>query len=85
MEKFQDGRVTRLGARLSEQYGNDTVSSIRHINQRENFDGLLSFMSKTPTTEKISKGKKEVVVLPDSGPIKGDERVTATDYIITIV
>lgn len=85
IENFQDGRVTRLGARLSEQYGNDTVSSIRHINQGENFDGLLSFMSKTPTTEKISKGKKEVVVLPDSGPIKGDERVTATDYIITII
>jgi len=85
VEKFQDGRVTRLGTRLSEQYGSDTVSSIRHINQGDNFDGLLSFMSKTPTTEKISKGKKEVVILPDSGPIKGDERVTATDYLITII
>lgn len=85
VEAFQDGRVTRLGARLSEQYGSDTVSSIRHIMQGENFDGLITRMSKTPKPKTISKGKNEVVVLPDSGPIMGDERVTATDYLITII
>lgn len=35
--------------------------------------------------ESISGRKKEVVVLPDQAPVKGDERVSAADYIITVI
>ncbi len=82
---YADSKVVNLGERLSEQYGNNAVSSIRHLGQSDNFDGLSPTKSTTPTVERVSNGKREVVILPDSGPIKGDARVTAADYIITVI
>lgn len=85
VQGYNDGKVKRLGARLVEQYGDDTVKSVRNVGNRGRFDNLLGFMSKTPSPEDISSGKKEVVIIPDQGPVKGDERVSAADYIITVI
>ncbi len=83
VEGYRDGFVKRLGARLVEEYGNEHVASIRHLNRSGRFDGLPSFMSQSTTPERISTGKEGIYVLPDQGPIKGDPRVSASDYIIT--
>lgn len=86
VENVADGPIKRLGTRLSEKFGNDQVVSIRALNHSSHFDGLLSFTSKTPSVEDISpKEEGEVVVLPDSGPIKGNPRVTKSDFIITTI
>lgn len=85
-EKGKHLGVKRLGARLSEHFGKQNISSIRALNRTANFDGLLSFMSNSLKVEDVSKsGIGEVVVLPDSGPIKGDPRVTDTDFVITTI
>ena len=82
---YDDGKVKCLGMRLVEQYGEQSVKSVRYVNRRANFDNLPAFMSKTPTPESISKGKEEVLVIPDDGPVKGDVRVSAADYIVAII
>jgi len=85
-EKGKHLGVKRLGARLSEYFGNQNIASIRALNRTSNFDGLLGFMSNTPTVEDVSRrGIGEVVVLPDGGPIKGDSRVTDSDFVITTI
>lgn len=85
VQGYNDGKVKRLGARLVKQYGSETVKSVRYVGNTGRFDNLLGFMPKTPSPENISSGKKEVVVIPDQGPVKGDERVSAADYIITVI
>ena len=85
VEGYADGKIKRLGMHLAEEYGDNRVSSVRFVGNKSSFDRLPSFMSKAPSPEKISEGKNEVVILPDVGPIKGDERVSATDYIITTI
>lgn len=82
---YADGKVKRLGMRLTEEFGDESVASVRYVGRSSNFDNLPSFMSKAPTPEKISHGKNEVVIIPDKGPAKGDDRVSAADYIITVV
>ncbi len=85
VDSFNDGKVKRLGARLMEEYGDEQVASIRFVAGSTNFDNLPSFMSKTPFPEELYNKQNEPVILPDKGPIKGDERVSATDYIITMI
>jgi len=82
---YEDGKTKRLGMRLSEKYGGDTVKSIRHVSEEGAFDGLWSFMTDSPTPKSISKGNKEAIIIPDDGPVKGDPRVTGADYIVAIV
>jgi hypothetical protein len=81
---YSVGFVKRLGARLTEQYG-DAVKSIRYVGPMDRFDGLLPFESRTPTLQDIFGKGKEVVIIPDQGPVKGDEKVSAADFIITII
>lgn len=88
VEKIGNISIKRIGSHLEDVYGGDGgVVSIRSVNENGNFDDLLSFMSKTVTPNDLSvPGKnKQVVILPDDGPIKGDPRVTASDYIVTLI
>lgn len=82
---MRSGKIKPLGMRLVEQYGNTAVKSIRYVGRTGNFDALPAFMSKSPTPENISTGNQEVVVIPDDGPVKGDARVSAADFIITVI
>lgn len=85
VKSYSDGEVRPLGMRLVEQYGDEQVKSIRYVGRRTSFDGLPSFISQTPTPERISTGQAEVVILPDEGPVKGDPRVSAADFIVTVL
>lgn len=46
---------------------------------------MKAVLPKGVSPENVSGGKQEVVVIPDQGPVKGDERVSAADYIITVI
>jgi len=85
VEGYADGKVKRLGARLAEKFGEESIASIRYVGREQGFDNLPNFMSKTASPDKISQGKNEIVIIPDQGPVKGDDRVSTADYIITIV
>lgn len=85
VKAYADGEIISLGMRLSEEFGDENTTSIRYVGESGNFDNLLSHESHTPTPQKISKGENRVVVIPDEGPVKGDSRVSAADYIITII
>jgi hypothetical protein len=85
VEGYSDGKIKRLGMRLVEEYSQERVASVRYVGRSKSFDNLPGFMSKTPSPDKISRGKNEVVIIPDQGPVKGDDRVSAADYIITVV
>jgi hypothetical protein len=84
VQSFYDGEVKPIGARLVEKHGKEAVASVRYVGRTCHFDNLPGFMSKTPAPKDISRGE-EVVIIPDSGPVKGDERVSAADYIITVI
>ena len=81
VEGYADGKTKRLGMLLEEE-NPDAVASIRFVGRGSQFDGL-PFMSKTPSPDKLFPKGGNVVILPDEGPIKGDPRVSAADYIIT--
>ena len=81
-ESYPGGLVTRLGARLARLYGNNSVAAIRPLRRDAHFDNLFSFMSKTPKVRDVLPGSGGVFILPDRGPVKGDQRTTASDYIL---
>jgi erythromycin esterase-like protein len=84
VESYMDGRVKRIGARLAEIFGDEQVRSVRYVGATTNFDNLLGFMSQTPTPADIST-LHDPTILPDDGAVKGDPRVSAADYIITVI
>ena len=84
----------RLGARLSDLYGEDQVKTVRFVNGPSRFDGIFfdgyyyqlkQQLPRAVSPKDITTDGEEVVIIPDEGPIKGDERFTAADYIITII
>ncbi|MDA1021694.1 MAG: hypothetical protein O2962_09150, partial [Cyanobacteria bacterium] len=80
-ENNGDGPIDRIGTLLSRKFGNNQVGSIRLVMPAESFDGL--FFSKKPTQDDVMPDHQGFKILPNAGPIKGDSRVTASDYIIT--
>lgn len=80
-EKNKDGiKINRIGTLLSKKYGGDEVGSIRSVLFESSFDGLI--VSKKKSLRDVMPGHKGFMILPDKGPIKGDPRVTGTDYMI---
>ncbi len=77
--------VKRLGTHLAEEYGDKEVASVRFVGRSMKFDNLVSARSKTPSPEDLYDKQNEPVILPDKGPIRGDETASAADYIITII
>lgn len=80
-ENTDDGPIYRIGTHLSQKFGNNQVGSIRLAVSNKSLDGLR--LSKKPTLDKVMPNHQGFMILPDAGPIKGDPRVTASDYIIT--
>jgi hypothetical protein len=75
--------IERIGSRLAREIGAEAVCSIREVLPEEQFDSLLDFMSTSVHPMDIKTGLNKTVILPDAGPLKGDPRVSAADYIIT--
>lgn len=82
VESYHDGRVMRLGTRLVEQYENQSVISIRHVLSTSYFDASLGFRTDAVKARETFTGTNKMMIIPDKGPLKGDPRVSAADYII---
>lgn len=78
---YHDGyKFIRLAKHLVNEYGDSEVVSVRHVGAEESFNGLIILNGIKPHD---IRGSSEIVILPDDGPVEGDKRVTASDYIIT--
>ncbi len=76
--------IRPLGMRLTEKYGDSLIRSVRPAYREGggHFDNLLPFMSKTPTIAEVINKDDPITIVPDQGPVKGDSRVSATDYVV---
>lgn len=93
-DKHEKQEVKRLGTYLAEKYGDQDVASVRFVDfvisdQQAGgpltFDALPGPKHKIPSPYELYAELNESVILPDAGPIKGDENHSAADYIITMV
>lgn len=72
--------IKRLGARLVDDHGKEKVISIRSCMRISKIDARI-FLSDAPAAGDIVEGS-DPVILPDTGPVKGSEKFTASDFII---
>lgn len=71
--------IKRLGTRLVEDHGSEKVIAVRSCMRDFDIDGGI--LGDAPNAGDIVEGS-EPVILPDDGPVQGDKRVTASDFII---
>lgn len=76
VERIEGGDVKRLYSHLSERYGKDQISSIRHVGQDDSFD--CTHDGSTPNQIYSRKLGITPVIVPDTGPFKGNRN---TDFI----
>jgi hypothetical protein len=80
-ESIKWDKVTRFGTLLARIVGDAKVVSVRFCDETDPFNGLDPSMTSCPTVRAVASGTG-VFLLPDRGPVAGDKRVTAADYII---
>ncbi len=83
--------IKRMGAHLAEGY---TVASVRFVDPTPSdeyvggalaIDALPARESKAPLIQNLYDNPTEPVILPATGPLKGDTGVSASGYIITMI